>query len=712
MLIDLEIASSTANAVVQRPSKGLAGETHAFFKARITTTNTRDSGVSDKPSRQCLMSCPMPKRDTMHVMPLLKDGEAFNNKLYPTQTSRKRKRSVSRENNCSELAESNAWWQGECKRCLGRREAIHKPSETPVELAVEEVKNDTKALRHSAIRSMIERPVDHPTQTPVLESGSLWTTRYAPRSAEEVLQSGSEALILRDWLKSRKLNTKDRLRFVSKKGGLSLTKYANEYDDFIVDDEIAQPLTSDIGAEMDTDTTSIICPAGREQLWASNLVILCGPTGCGKSATIQAVANELSYEIFEVNASDRRSGKDVIERVGEAAQSQMVNKQRSADGSQSKSLLLFEEVDILYKDDKEFWNAVLSLAASSKRPVVLTCNDLTVLPTQLELPSIFLDLKVAPDDLAREYLCRMVQQEKVQITRGVILHEYISKGRDLRATINSLQFLTLKPVCRQILNQDLLMQEVLATGEHITSFYAATEPAVSPSKVSKSRFAEFVRIADTMSYIDVLCTQQRSLALEHPVVYENEGEEVPARLAEKDDLVGPQTVAEPYGRHTRLHPGDTDLAVSIAFTLQGVISQSVREHMPIWSLLTSTCRGNDKHIQHQQDEDAMWTSMMEACDSLAVPENWMQDYAPHNSIDRPRISGILGAQIMPYLREMTRLEEEREDLERAALASHKGRTTRNTMSNEFGLAWRRPTRIPAEMRREILATELHWAYMA
>ncbi|KAG7096956.1 hypothetical protein E1B28_004353 [Marasmius oreades] len=46
-----------------------------------------------------------------------------------------------------------------------------------------------------------------------------------------------------------------------------------------------------------------------------------------------------------------------------------------------QSLILLEEVDILYHGDTNFWPAVISLIKECKRPVVLTCNDLSLVPT-------------------------------------------------------------------------------------------------------------------------------------------------------------------------------------------------------------------------------------------------------------------------------------------------------------------------------------------
>ena len=180
--------------------------------------------------------------------------------------------------------------------------------------------------------------------------------------------------------------------------------------------------------------------------------VLSGPPGCGKTAAIYAVACELGFSVIEVGANAPRAGADVLSRVGEATQSRRVknaglmagalqapalvtgggapaakpkpgppSRRRAvilddsseeeeeleeadivaggdaelADGpnanqaSGDHTIILFDEADLLWHQDRGFAGAMAQLAGGAKRPLVMTVNDpaavLHALPPRLHV---------------------------------------------------------------------------------------------------------------------------------------------------------------------------------------------------------------------------------------------------------------------------------------------------------------------------------------
>jgi replication factor C large subunit len=100
----------------------------------------------------------------------------------------------------------------------------------------------------------------------------------------------------------------------------------------------------------------------------SRAVLVHGPTGCGKTAAVTALAKELSVELVELNASDMRN-KDAIERIVGAASKQM---SLFAKGK----LILVDEVDGLAgREDRGGLAALIKLIKETAFPIVLTAND-------------------------------------------------------------------------------------------------------------------------------------------------------------------------------------------------------------------------------------------------------------------------------------------------------------------------------------------------
>ena len=96
--------------------------------------------------------------------------------------------------------------------------------------------------------------------------------------------------------------------------------------------------------------------------------LIYGPTGCGKTAAVQAIAKELNLELVELNASDLRN-KDAINSIVGSASKQMSLFMRG-------KIILVDEIDGLAgREDRGGLQELLKLITESSFPIVMTAND-------------------------------------------------------------------------------------------------------------------------------------------------------------------------------------------------------------------------------------------------------------------------------------------------------------------------------------------------
>ncbi|KAH6680331.1 hypothetical protein B0J14DRAFT_262873 [Halenospora varia] len=358
-----------------------------------------------------------------------------------------------------------------------------------------------------------------------------WTQKYSPKSAPEVLQSGPEAVILKEWLQTLVVKSVETGAEKSRSRGSSLSRglksdaigkrkrKSKKLDGFVVSsdeefndmDEITDPEDDPSVLGGQTLLRKTVIRAGdaaqrgsKEPLRLSNAVVMSGPHGCGKSASVYAVAKELGFEVFEINSSSRRSGKDILEKVGDMTRNHLVQQshaptsvdedneridealakdlQTGRQGTmnsffkpkeptkpktktktqnpavkkstskadtgiskpppkqQKQSLILIEEADILYEEDKQFWATIISLVAQSKRPIIITCNDESVIPLQSLILYAIIRFNPPPVDLAVDYLLLVAACEGHIIRRNAVKALYEGRNLDLRAALTDLNF--------------------------------------------------------------------------------------------------------------------------------------------------------------------------------------------------------------------------------------------------------------------------------
>jgi hypothetical protein len=245
-------------------------------------------------------------------------------------------------------------------------------------------------LRSSEGHPAVERLVQHAraTATPAEKFSSreehmLWTDKWRPVRAEEVLGNKASALYLRDWLRALQLGQrpsepakdpvmddlgkrKRRIKpapssskpsitrtVVKRRGRKRLRLDSEEEDDgtgwiamtsdedtdaasaWTSEDELLLGPPSAPPSEASIDNvhpnrpaTVVQDPVAHTFLdGLTNTILLSGPSGCGKSAAVYACAAELGYEVFEVYPGiGRRSGIQLETLIGDVGKNHLVNK--------------------------------------------------------------------------------------------------------------------------------------------------------------------------------------------------------------------------------------------------------------------------------------------------------------------------------------------------------------------------------------------------
>ena len=389
------------------------------------------------------------------------------------------------------------------------------------------------APAHDALLHLYEKIATSLTAFDAFECETQdWAHKYAPKSADQVLQQGPEALHLRYWLKNLTVNSVEgSITGATKvqdpsKGPVprkKRQKNSRGLEGFIVSsdeeldqmDELADPRLDGPGPQVRSSTKRSLLRNGDFLDFStatgssgrvSNAVVISGPHGCGKTAAVYAVAKELNFEVFEINAGSRRSGKDLLDKVGDMSRNHLVSlgpekcevgigqsentgesvllvsdalkqdlesgrqgtvnsffkpkpqsekskpkshKKRAFPKSKEKpkkspnhkqSVILLEEVDILFEEDRQFWATTLELVLQSKRPIIMTCTDESLLPLHhLPLHAI-LRFRPPSESLATDYLLLVACNEGHLLSREAVSALYNCKGNDLRASINELNF--------------------------------------------------------------------------------------------------------------------------------------------------------------------------------------------------------------------------------------------------------------------------------
>lgn len=312
--------------------------------------------------------------------------------------------------------------------------SLHKKSTWSLKPAFKQfTRRQLNELVHDALRRDYEQPILRPFLTRLQDlnlnhndqENQTWVCKYAPVLGSAVLVENGNGSKVTEWLHTRF----HQLKKASLAGHKSLLKsykrkatFGCDLDDFIIEDT---------GSEL-SDTES-----------QQSFLVLVGPSGSGKTSSVYAAAAELGSYIFELNPSDKRSSKKLFEKLGGMGKSHLIHRGGDEDQEfKSKGIILLDEVDILFNEDQTFWAGLDKFIETSRRPVILTCQDSTFLPATLieNHPECLLEFGHASKSLQVQVLWLIALCEGHHIDLKALEELVISRERDFRSSLNNLQF--------------------------------------------------------------------------------------------------------------------------------------------------------------------------------------------------------------------------------------------------------------------------------
>lgn len=262
----------------------------------------------------------------------------------------------------------------------------------------------------------------------------MWPFKFAPPGLDSLLSSRDTIFCMKRWILNafailktqstktpRNVKIRDRQRKQRQREAAGLLG-------FVVDDE-------DDGDETEED---IFVP----------IMILQGGRGSGKSAAIYAAMNALDGYVNEINSGQNRSRRDLYGPLKEFCTSQIINKS-GGEKSFQKGIVLFEDCDVLFEQDKTFWTVVQDVLNLSRRPIVLTVENADVVPKSIwehaeEQESIFC-LQNNDEKAFKQYLWLCCFSQGFDLSEDYLRHIAAScwskTGLDLRKGLTECQWI-------------------------------------------------------------------------------------------------------------------------------------------------------------------------------------------------------------------------------------------------------------------------------
>jgi len=165
-------------------------------------------------------------------------------------------------------------------------------------------------------------------------------------------------------------------------------------------------------------------------------LFITGPVGCGKTAAVQALANELNYELVEVNASDTRNAEAIENIVGNAVK-------QASFFFKGKMILVDEAEGITGTNDRGGLTTLADIIDITTFPIILVANDAYDHKfSNIRKKCSVLDFNPMAIEDVFKIIKHISEKEKIQTTDEILRTIARRTGGDARAAVTDLQVLS------------------------------------------------------------------------------------------------------------------------------------------------------------------------------------------------------------------------------------------------------------------------------
>jgi replication factor C large subunit len=172
---------------------------------------------------------------------------------------------------------------------------------------------------------------------------------------------------------------------------------------------------------------------GQKWTWESRPLLLYGKPGTGKTSSVYALAEDLFWEVIELNASDQRT-KEVIQKVAGAG-----SQTGSLTGAKRKLILLDEADNLHGTADRGGARAILDVLKSARQPVILIANDLYQIPAEIRSRCELIQFRALPARSIAPRLRFICSSERRGCSESALKDISEAATGDMRAAITMLE---------------------------------------------------------------------------------------------------------------------------------------------------------------------------------------------------------------------------------------------------------------------------------